>query len=53
VARICDSSAGFCLEETMGLRSGGSEARQGTLTITGSNVRLGTEMPVALSSFSL
>ena len=24
---------------------------QGTLTITGSNVRLGTEMPVALSSF--
>jgi hypothetical protein len=25
--------------------------RQGTLTITGSNVRLGTEMPVALSSF--
>jgi len=26
---------------------------QGTLTITGSNVRLGTEMPVALSSFSL
>jgi hypothetical protein len=25
---------------------------QGTLTITGSNVRLGTEMPVALSSFS-
>ena len=27
--------------------------RQGTLTITGSNVRLGTEMPVALSSFPL
>lgn len=27
--------------------------RQGTLTITGSNVRLGTEMPVALSSFSI
>jgi hypothetical protein len=26
--------------------------RQGTLTITGSNVRLGTEMPVALSLFS-
>ena len=26
---------------------------QGTLTITGSNVRLGTEMPVALSSFPL
>jgi hypothetical protein len=25
--------------------------RQGTLTITGSNVRLGTEMPVALSRF--
>ncbi len=25
--------------------------RQGTLTITGSNVRLGTEMPVALSLF--
>jgi len=25
--------------------------RQGTLTITGSNVRLGTEMPVALSYF--
>jgi hypothetical protein len=25
--------------------------RQGTLTITGSNVRLGTEMPVALSHF--
>jgi hypothetical protein len=24
---------------------------QGTLTITGSNVRLGTEMPVALSLF--
>jgi hypothetical protein len=25
--------------------------RQGTLTLTGSNVRLGTEMPVALSLF--
>jgi len=31
----------------------GGAVRQGTLTITGSNVRLGTEMPVALSSFSL
>ena len=30
----------------------GGAVRQGTLTITGSNVRLGTEMPVALSSFS-
>ena len=29
----------------------GGAVRQGTLTITGSNVRLGTEMPVALSSF--
>jgi hypothetical protein len=27
--------------------------RQGTLTITGSNVRLGTEMPVALSLFGV
>jgi hypothetical protein len=26
---------------------------QGTLTITGSNVRLGTEMPVALSLFGV
>jgi hypothetical protein len=31
----------------------GGAVRQGTLTITGSNVRLGTEMPVALSFFSL
>jgi hypothetical protein len=31
---------------------GESVNRQGTLTITGSNVRLGTEMPVALSLFS-
>ena len=52
-SRLRDSSAGFCLEEAMGLRSGGSGVRRGTLTITGSNVRLGTEMPVALSSFSL
>jgi hypothetical protein len=29
----------------------GGAVRQGTLTITGSNVRLGTEMPVALSYF--
>lgn len=29
----------------------GGAVRQGTLTITGSNVRLGTEMPVALSFF--
>jgi len=29
----------------------GSPPGQGTLTITGSNVRLGTEMPVALSLF--
>jgi hypothetical protein len=29
----------------------GGAVRQGTLTITGSNVRLGTEMPMALSSF--
>jgi hypothetical protein len=29
----------------------GGAVRQGTLTIIGSNVRLGTEMPVALSSF--
>ena len=29
----------------------GGAVWQGTLTITGSNVRLGTEMPVALSSF--
>lgn len=31
----------------------GGAVRQGTLTITGSNVRLGTEMPVALSSFCI
>jgi len=31
----------------------GGAVSQGMLTITGSNVRLGTEMPVALSSFSL
>lgn len=30
---------------------GNAVNRQGTLTITGSNVRLGTEMPVALSLF--
>jgi hypothetical protein len=33
--------------------AGVGSPRQGMLTITGSNVRLGTEMPVALSSFSL
>jgi hypothetical protein len=31
--------------------AGVGSPRQGTLTITGSNVRLGTEMPVALSYF--
>ena len=31
--------------------AGVGSPRQGTLTITGSNVRLGTEMPVALSLF--
>jgi hypothetical protein len=33
------------------LVAGVGDHRQGTLTITGSNVRLGTEMPVALSYF--
>jgi len=51
-SRLRDPSAGFWQDVPMGHRSGGSESnRQGTLTITGSNVRLGTEMPVALSRF--
>jgi hypothetical protein len=50
-SRLRDPSAGFWQDVPEGHRSGGSEHRQGTLTITGSNVRLGTEMPVALSLF--
>jgi hypothetical protein len=44
-----------CAEKVLQHRARQSSApvghRQGTLTITGSNVRLGTEMPVALSLF--
>ena len=51
-SRLRDPSAGFWQDVPMGHRSGGSESnRQGTLTITGSNVHRGTEMPVALSLF--
>jgi hypothetical protein len=48
-SRLRDLSAGFWQDVPEGHRSGGSERGQGMLTITGSNVRLGTEMPVALS----
>jgi hypothetical protein len=51
-SRLRDPSAGFWQDVPMGHGSGGSESnRQGMLTLTGSNVRLGTEMPVALSRF--
>lgn len=44
-----NKGAALLTKATLAFRRIGSAVRQGTLTITGSNVRLGTEMPVALS----
>jgi hypothetical protein len=49
-SRLRDPSAGLWLEVAMGNKSGSSIGR-GMLTITGSNVRRGTEMPVAATIF--
>jgi hypothetical protein len=54
---VCRKIGNPCAEKALQDRSRQNNAppigrhRQGTLTITGSNVRLGTEMPVALSLF--
>jgi hypothetical protein len=53
VARPCQNKGAASLTKApLAFRKIGEAVnRQGTLTITGSNVRLGTEMPVALSLF--